>query len=307
MSDVWESLTVPTMGTRLTLVGGAQDRPRAGVAARLRAVADELDLLAARWTRFDPASDLERLNDDPRDTVPVHPLLGRAIAAALWCRERSGGLVDPTLGAQLRAAGYDRSFAQLHAADGRDATTTARAGGPRPGRPHVTVTADHRAVTRPPGVRIDLGGTAKGLAADLAARRLRDLDRYAVDLGGDVRVGGTRRDLPQQVLVAGPEPDAPAVARLTVDRGAVATSTIVRRAWRAADGTVAHHLLDPRTGAPADTGVVQATARARTALEAELLAKQALLEGPAAGAALLRAHRGGVLVLSDRNVLEIPA
>lgn len=305
---MWQTLSRPAMGTTLTLVGGAVDHAPQDVRARLHAVADELDVLAGIWTRFDPASDLERLNDDPRGTVAVDPRLGRAIRAALWCRTRSGGLVDPTLGAALRAAGYDRTFSALPAVP---PGTVARPRHPRPVRgpaPAVPVVVgpDGGSVTRPPGVRLDLGGIAKGLAADLAATRLRDLDRYAVDLGGDVRVGGVRRDVPQEVRIAAPRGTG-TVASATIDRGAIATSTVARRAWRRADGTVAHHLLDPRTGAPADTGVVQASARARTALEAELLAKQALLEGPAAGAALLRARHGGVLVLADGGTLEVLA
>lgn len=307
---MWQTITRPVMGTTLTLVGGAADRPDAETRRRLRAVADELDVLAALWTRFDPASGLERLNDDPRPTVPVDPRLGRAIRAALWCRDRSGGLVDPTLGRAILAAGYDRTIDRLDRVRGAAAPASARVPAPPctpvRSRGPVRVRADHRAVTRPPGTRIDLGGTAKGLAADLAAGRLRDLDRYAVDVGGDVRVGGTCRGVLQEVRVADPHGHG-TVATLTVDRGAVATSTIVRRAWRRPDGTVAHHLLDPRTGRPARTGVVQASARARTALEAELLAKQALLEGPAEGAALLRARHGGVLVLEDGSVEEVSA
>jgi len=297
---MWQVLTRPTMGTTLRLVGGAADRDPGTVMERLRDVADELDALAAVWTRFDPSSHLERLNDDPRTTVAVDPRLGHAVRAALWCRARSRGLVDPTLGAALVAAGYDRTFSEIggSGAIGHGPTSAPR----RP--PAVRVAPDGRAVTRPPGVRLDLGGTAKGLAADLAAARLRDLDRYAVDLGGDVRVGGTRRDVPQEVRVTTPERR---VATLSVDRGAVATSSVLKRVWRTADGSSAHHLLDPRTARPACTGVVQASALARTALEAELLAKQALLEGPVRGAALLRSRHGGVLVHAGGRVEEVVA
>lgn len=314
MTIVWQSLTRPVMGTMLTLVGGAADRSPDAVATRLRDVADELDDLAARWTRFDPRSDLERLNDDPRPTVPVDPRLGRAVAAALWCRERSGGLVDPTLGTQVRAAGYDRTLGRLDRVEAAAVLELARGRGtvpvpvPRtlPGRPTVTVSADRCSVDRPAGVRIDLGGTAKGYAADLAAGRLGDLDRYSVSVGGDVRIGGVRSDIEQEVLVAAPG-GSRTIATFTVDQGAVATSTIAGRAWRTRTGAVAHHLIDPRTGRPAWTGVVQATARARTALEAEVLAKQALLEGPCAGAELLRDRAGGVLVRADGRIDEVIA
>ena len=125
-------------------------------------------------------------------------------------------------------------------------------------------------MVRPPGVRLDLGGSAKGLAADWAASRLDG--RYVVDCGGDVRVGGTH-----DVALRG------TAHTLRVTDGAVATSGIDRRVWRRADGTYAHHLLDPGSGEPAWTGLVSATATASTAIEAEALAKAALLAGPLRG------------------------
>ena len=90
-----------------------------------------------------------------------------------------------------------------------------------------------------------------------------------VDCGGDVRVGGTH-----DVALRG------TAHTLRVTDGAVATSGIDRRVWRRPDGSYAHHLLDPGTGEPAWTGLVSATAIAPTALEAEALAKAALLSGP---------------------------
>lgn len=309
---MWQTRTVPLMGTTVTLVGGAADRDPADVRTRLDETVAELGRLAAAWTRFDPSSALERLNDAPGDRVAVDPALGRAIAVALAVRARSHGFVDPAVGPALSAAGYDRTIGDLDRVPPAEVAACAavRPASPAraPDRPaSIAVAADRRSVRRPAGVRLDLGGTAKGLAADLAAARLRDLDRYAVDVGGDVRVGGRRRDVEQTVHVAHPLPEGGVLATLKVGRGAVATSTIARRAWRCPDGRIAHHLLDPSTGRPAWTGVLQATARARTAVEAELLAKVALLRGPRAGAEVLRARHGGVLVLADGRIVEVPA
>jgi len=85
-----------------------------------------------------------------------------------------------------------------------------------------------------------------------------------------------------------------------LDRGAVATSGIKTRLWRRGDG-FAHHLIDPSTGEPAWTGVIQASALGATAVEAETLAKMAFLSGPR-GAREILSERGGVIVLDDGTV-----
>ena len=176
----------------------------------------------------------------------------------------------------------------------------------RPARPHPAarwreVRVDDQAgtVLRPPGLRLDLGGSAKGFIADGVAAMLPPAAAWVVDAGGDVRLGGEH-----EVLVAHPLGPVPA-ARLRLRDTAVATSSIVARAWRTPDGARAHHLLDPSTGAPAWTGVLSATAIAPSVLEAETLAKAALLSGPEAGRRLL-ASRGGLLVLADGAVEPIP-
>jgi thiamine biosynthesis lipoprotein len=157
------------------------------------------------------------------------------------------------------------------------------------------------AVVRPPGLRLDSGGIAKGLIADrvLAGERGREL--AFCDCGGDVAVGGAgaaRR--PWEVAVRHPLTGEVA-HRFRLASGGVASSGIARRLWRRADGTPAHHLLDPATGEPAWTGLVSASAVGRSALEAEALAKAAYLRGPSGARAVLAAH-GGLLVHEDGEV-----
>ena len=130
---------------------------------------------------------------------------------------------------------------------------------------------------------IDGGGLAKGLAADRLAATLADHAAFAIDCAGDVRIGG-RAGLARTLRIADPF-GGPPVHALQLTAGAAATSGVGRRSWRTAGGAVAHHLIDPATGRPAWTGVVQATAFAPTALEAEILAKTALLRGPQGGRA----------------------
>jgi thiamine biosynthesis lipoprotein len=155
-------------------------------------------------------------------------------------------------------------------------------------------------ISRPPGLRLDTGGTTKGMAADAAARVLRDAARLVVDCGGDLHVRG-RWD----IAVEHPATGAPA-ATLTVASGGVATSGLGRRLWPGPDGRPAHHLIDPATGTPAWTGLQSVTARGASTLEAETRAKTALLSGPA-GARGLLARRGGVLIHDDGTVERVVA
>jgi thiamine biosynthesis lipoprotein len=173
---------------------------------------------------------------------------------------------------------------------------------PRPARPSperrwldISLDPMTRTVTRPPGLRLDSGGIAKGLLADMAARLLAGARSYAVDCCGDVRVGGRDR-LDRPVLVDDPFGRGP-IHEFALAAGGVATSGIGRRSWIGPDGLPAHHLLDPSTGRPAHTGVVQATALAPTAADAEVRAKAALLSGADLGLSWLR--YGGVLVFDD--------
>jgi len=152
------------------------------------------------------------------------------------------------------------------------------------------IVVDHEAgtISRPPGLRLDLGGSGKGHVADRVAALLAPARSWVVDCGGDVRLGGTH-----EVHVAHPLGGALA-ARWTLTDTAVATSSVVRRAWRGDDGTPRHHLLDPATGEPVWSGVLAATALAPTALEAETLAKVALLQGTDAALA-----HGGLLIRAE--------
>ena len=262
-----------------------------------------LRLLHRRLTRFDPASELCALNADPAERCVVSSALAVAVDAALWAARRSDGLVDPTLVAELEAAGYANSRANLPCPPIEDAL--AIAGPRRPARPRagslwrsIEVDATAGVVSRTPGVRIDTGGTGKGLAADLASDRLSGYSTFVVDAGGDLRIGGDR-PLERLVRIDHPLADHPA-HEFRLGLGAVATSGIKTRLWRHGAG-FAHHLLDPSTGEPAWTGVIQATSLGATALEAETLAKMAFLRGPD-GAADVLAEHGGLIVLDDGSV-----
>jgi thiamine biosynthesis lipoprotein len=262
------------------LIAGGDDA--ADAAARER---EYVEAYAARLTRFDPDSELSRLNDDPRAEVPASPLLRIAIAAGLWAAERSGGLVDPTITTALERAGYDRSREGAVRAPLAEALADApprRPAKPSPAQAWRRVKIDHArgTIARPPGLKLDTGGTGKGLAADAVATRLlkRGHTRFAIDCGGDIALAG-------EWEIAVRHPLTGEVAHtVAIANGGIATSGIDSRVWRKPDGAYAHHLIDPSTGEPAWTGLISATATAQTALEAETRAKQALLSGPAGAA-----------------------
>ncbi len=286
-------LAFPAMGTSVRLLGS----PGAPL-HKARCLIEDLE---ARLTRFDPHSELSALNADPRETVPASLPLRDAIRAAIAGAAATGGLADPTLLGAVVRAGYDRSLVGHPRADLHEALAAA----PEPAPAAPSRAADWRrvhvddaagAVVRPPGVHLDLGGSAKGLAADLAVELLAPHGPCAADLGGDLRVHGVH-----EVLV--PNPVTGMLAEvIELDDGAVATSGIDKRIWWDR-GRPAHHLLDPASGRPAWTGVLSATAKAPTAALAEALAKAAVLAGPNAGRSILSRH-GGLLITTQGVVLS---
>jgi thiamine biosynthesis lipoprotein len=271
-------------------------------AARVRATLREAD---RALTRFDPASELSALNRDPRAAVPASPLVQELARAVVWAGARSEGLVDATLLGPLEAAGYAESRTGAIPAPVGAALAATHGRRPAHRASHwawADVAVDHAGrVVRPPGVRIDSGGLGKGLAVDLAASQLAPGIRYAIGCGGDLAVGGSDT-WPWQVAVDDARTGRE-VHRLLVRAGGVATSGIDARIWRRADGSYAHHLIDPSSGEPAWTGLVAATAVASSALEAEVIAKTALLSGPRGARRVLR--RGGGVLQHDDGRIEV--
>ena len=292
-------------GTSTVHVGGSSPTHSSEEAAarsrqRLLEVHDSL-------SRFIADSELSRLNRSPSTAVAASPLLCRLARVVRSAGHRSGGLVDATQLGPLEKAGYRDSLEEAATLPLDIALASApprRPASPDPNAQWRAIEVDERwgSVLRPPGLRLDSGGIAKGMAADLVAAGLREHPTFAVDCAGDIRIGGGAQ-LPRQVLVDDPFGGEP-LHELELIEGAVATSGIGRRAWMRVDGSPAHHLLDPGTGEPAFTGLVQVTALSPTAQLAEVLAKTALLRGPAGAAAEL--PYGGVLVFDEGSFEVVP-
>jgi thiamine biosynthesis lipoprotein len=300
-------LTFPCMGCEFRLLVGGPSRP--GMAEPGHAAEQArgwLEACDARLSRFRQDSELVALNLDRSEVVGARPLVISAVEAALWAAKRTGGLVDSTLTGELEAAGYRSSLAGAVPIPLQQALPSApprKPAGPRaaPTWPTIAVDRAKGTVRRPPGVRIDTGGVVKGMAADVVARLLAGYSRFCVDAAGDLAIGGAfSHTNPYMVQVEHPL-TGESVHEVPVSSGGIATSGLNSRMWRRDDGTIAHHLLDPSTGEPAWTGLLMVTALGDSALEAETLAKWALLAGPDAARRVL-ARRGGLTVHDDGEI-----
>jgi thiamine biosynthesis lipoprotein len=255
----------------------------------------ELDALDRACSRFRDDSELVRL----RGRTRVSPLLAEAVRAALEVAEDTDGLVVPTLGRALRAAGYDRTFTQLPQ-DGPAAVVLPVA--PQAWR-DIRVEGD--LVTLPPGVELDLGATAKAWAADRVAQRLLALGTGAlVNLGGDLSVAGPVPPGGWTVEVTDRPVDGTLVQRVAVHEGGLATSSTTARRWQRG-GVALHHVLDPATGRPAPETWASVTVGAPTCLEANAASTAAVVLGPDAPAWLQDRGLPAVLLAATGEVVRV--
>jgi thiamine biosynthesis lipoprotein len=263
-------------------------------------------------SRFRPDSELSQLNAAAASRA-VSPALFAVIETALWAARQTGGLYDPTILADLEAAGYDRSFEYV-VAWGGFAWPAPAAGAFDAERRCRTSYADIAldpatgAVARPAGVRLDLGGIGKGWTVDRAVEQLVGAEAFLVNAGGDLYAHG-RPGHPRGWRVTIEHPLQPThwIARLFVDHAGLATSTTMKRRW-AVNGKHQHHLIDPRTGRPAITDALSVTVVAPRTVTAELLAKVALLLGVDAGLDYLTATASveGLIYTADGRMLTTP-
>lgn len=268
------------MGTDVLLLAAGVDDDALASAEALVATCER------RWSRFLPDSELCRLNAAAGRPTLVPPETYDLVAAAIDAWRVTDGGFDPTVLGALVASGYDRTFDAIH-------EPAATPPAPAPGCAGIVLDDALGAVTLPPGVALDLGGIAKGHTADLVVEHLRALGATAAlaDLGGDIRVWG----------------DAWAIAAagevLVVMDGAVATSSVERRRWLAADGRSRHHLIDPATGASTDGRFASVSVVAATASTAEVLAKAAIVAGDVS---VVTAHGAtGLVQTGDGDVLHL--
>lgn len=294
------TLTFRAMGCSM-LAAMDEDSPRA--AERLASVPKWFEAWEQHLSRFRPDSELNCVNLSAGNPVQLSETMWEVLQAALKASQQSQGLVMPTLLQALENAGYDRSFEAL--ADG--VTHAGQKNLPTNGQLKVTLLDEaSRTIQLTPGTRLDFGGVAKGWAARQAMQRLQAYAPALVNAGGDIAISGLQLDgEPWPVGVDDPmHPDAQLVM-LKLGRCGVATSGRDYRRWQK-NGAWQHHIIDSRTGQPAETDVLSATVIAPDVRQAEMASKTVLILGSQAGLAWLEAQASlaGMLVLEDGQGLQ---
>ncbi len=225
-------------------------------------------------SRFRPDSEIRSLRAGWNDLSPTLADLVREALVAAWL---SDGAVDPTVGAAMNALGYDADLAEVRARTGAAYRPGVRLVQPAPGWRSLRL--DGQRLHRPAGVQLDLGATAKAVAADRCAARITDELGTGVllSLGGDIATSGEAPGDGWRITVADLPGDVP--QQVTVaPGGAVATSSTARRTWEH-DGRRVHHVLDPRTGRPATGPWRAATVVAEDCSRANAASTGALVKG----------------------------
>jgi thiamine biosynthesis lipoprotein len=302
MSARLERATFRAVGTSCAaaVTAGPYDARRARAA--LAAAQAEVAACERALSRFDPASDLSRLNAANGEWTAVDARLVEALRLALRAREDTEGRFDPTVLPALVAAGYDRSFEQLAERPARQATGW-RAGAP------IELDEPASSARLEPGTAVDLGGIGKGYAASRALAAMREawpmLPGGLVDLGGDLALWGeTPEQGPWRIAVADPRRPGTNAGVLLLRSGGVATSG--RDVRRFGPGRSLHHLIDPATGEPARPGPLAVTVVAAGAAEAEAHATALAISPPAAAAAHVAGQRGISALYIPRDGEPIP-
>ncbi|TMD03210.1 MAG: FAD:protein FMN transferase [Chloroflexi bacterium] len=252
------------------------------LAAAKAAVDEVLEDIDLACSRFRDDSELARLNRAAGTEVTVGHLLGRAIDEGLRAARLTDGDVDPTVGTAIRLAGYDVDFAAV-AAEGAPLTLVVQ---PVPGWRAVRFDPASRRMFVPTGVEIDLGATAKALAADLAAAAglaAMGGGGILVSLGGDIALAGRPPDGGWTVAISEDSNDPVETAQesITLQGGGVASSSTRVRRWRRGEVEL-HHIIDPRTGCPAQTPWRLATVVADTCVDANIASTASIVRGTAA-------------------------
>jgi len=295
----------PALGTTATVVAAGTEAQLAQAADAVRA---ELAAIDRACSRFRPDSELSLLNAARGRPVPATPLLLEAVEVALRAARITRGLVDPTIGGMLGRLGYDRDFTSLGTLEtGREhpvALVTSRA----PGWRVVACDRARGTIRLPAGVELDLGATAKALAADRAAAGAHRAAGCAVlvSLGGDIAVAGVCPDGGWPVRVTDNHAAGAGEPGQTVSvvAGGLATSGTTVRRWRYA-GTEVHHIVDPATGRPATRTWRTVTVAAATCVDANTASTAAIILGPSAPAWLSSQRLPARLVAADGAVTGV--
>jgi FAD:protein FMN transferase len=270
----------------------------------LQQVPEWFELWEQSLSRFRENSELSQLNHQSETAVKVSETLWNVFQTAVKADQESSGLVTPVVLDALEAIGYDRSFENL--ATGSTTNLLIQPQNLTGRLKEVEADPATLSLKLPTGLHLDFGGTAKGWAAHQAARRLSVYGPTLVNAGGDIAVSSLMQGgQPWQVGITDPaHPDAN-LAALALGRCGVATSGRDFRHWQQG-GVPRHHIIDPRTGLPAETNIISATIVAPTVMEAEMAAKTVFILGSQKGLGWLDTDPllAGFLVLEDGKIVQ---
>ena len=258
-----------------------------------------------RLSRFRPHSELSQLNRTTEFEFQASPTLFSVMQTALWAATATDGLFDPTILKNLEIAGYNCSFDAITRQKLNFSPNAAKASPQLKQFEQIHLHRGAYTISKPPVLKIDLGGIGKGWTVDRAADRLVGLGPFLVNAGGDLYAYGAPPNASTWMIdIPHPENASQIITALHIRDCAVATSSITRRQWLQGE-TMNHHLIDPRTGKPADTDLLSVTVIAQRAAIAEVFAKVALILGARAGVRYLESvpHVEGLLITNDNRVL----
>jgi thiamine biosynthesis lipoprotein len=264
----------------------------------LRNLPQRFATIEATLTRFDPNSELMRLNARAGEWVAVSDLLFANIRAAKHAALLTDGLYNPLILSALVANGYDRSFEQI---DSPHATSKE----PVPDWRGIEINLKSNEVHIPVGAALDLGGIAKGWTAATIADELAEIGPCLINIGGDMVGRGAPDGLPGWPVEIEDPFTGEAFTTVYLYDQAISTSGIDYRRWQSADGTQQHHIIDPRTGEPAVTDVLSATVIHPSTTTAEAYAKAVILQGAESGLAWLNGqwHTAGLVFRQDGTAI----
>jgi thiamine biosynthesis lipoprotein len=276
-----------SMNSNIVLVAEGEESQ---VSAGLVAAQSFIETSEKRFTRFSEQSELSRLNQSAGTWFAASQDLFELVHEAMFYHHKTNGLFDPSILPSLQNAGYVYSMDEIRrigsapqSADYLPALSSTFAS--------VKLNEETSSIRLPVDLKIDLGGIAKGWIAERAAYLLsRYTSSCAVNAGGDMFLVG----YPQgkdcwEVGLEDPRNPAVDLSVLLLQEGAIATSSVMKRAWKQGNRS-RHHLINPRTGEPANTSWLSVTVLAPHSTAAETFAK-----------AFLIADKNEALLLGEQN------
>jgi thiamine biosynthesis lipoprotein len=296
--------TIGALGTFATVLTTEQN----AVGHAVELLEAELTAVDLACSRFRPDSELATVNDTPARWIRISPLLAEALSVGLEAARLTDGDVDPTCGLSLVRLGYDRDFAAA-----RQDTSPLRQL-PVPGGSWRGVKLDpgRRELRVPAGVLLDLGATAKALAADRAAAHIAAETKTGVlvNLGGDISVAGDPPDGGWPVGIADDADFDSTQATMktrqviVIRDGGLATSSVLGRAWQRG-GTRLHHIVVPATGLPARSCWRTVSVAAATCVDANIASTAAIIRGERATQWLSELRLPARLVRHDGTAITV--